>query len=67
MKHEQGQFIRINEAGKLRAHVAGQFIEGKLNFRNSGEAYLGTVQIDAAGDIITPVGGNQNSYQLKEL
>ena len=38
-----------NAAGKLRAHVAGQSIESKLDFRNSGQASLGTVQIETPG------------------
>ena len=36
-------------AGKLRAHLAGQSIESELNFRNSGQASLGKLQIDSAG------------------
>jgi len=38
-----------NAEGKLRANVAGQSVENKLNFRNPGEAILGTVQIDTPG------------------
>ena len=38
-----------SEAGKLRAHVAGQSVESEPNFRNSGQASLGTVQIESSG------------------
>ena len=38
-----------DEEGKLRANVAGQSVENRLNFYNPGEAHLGTVQIDTPG------------------
>ena len=36
-------------AGTLRAHVAGQSIEGSLNSRKAGASGIGTVQVDAPG------------------
>ena len=35
--------------GKLRANVAGQSIENKLNFVDRGQAHLGKIQIDTPG------------------
>ena len=35
--------------GKMRAHVAGQSVESRLDFHNPGEARLGMVQIDTSG------------------
>ena len=35
--------------GTLRAHVAGQSVENRLDFHNRSEARFGAVQIDAPG------------------